>query len=61
MTQEDVAFKAHVSVRHYQKLESGGVNPRLDTLLAVAKALQTNVQSLLDRAEELAGKRGRVG
>jgi len=61
VTQEDVAFKANISVRHFQKLESGTANPRLDTLLAIAKALQTNLQSLLDRAEEIASKRGRAG
>ena len=27
MTQEDVAFTAAVSVRHYQELESGRLNP----------------------------------
>lgn len=59
VTQEDIAIKAHISVRHFQKLESGSANPELATLLAVAKALQTNLQSLLDRADELASKRGR--
>lgn len=59
VTQEDIAFKAHISVRHFQKLESGSANPELATLLDVARALQTNLQSLLDRADELASKRGR--
>jgi transcriptional regulator with XRE-family HTH domain len=42
VTQEDVAVKAQISVRHFQKLESGSANPRPDTLLAIAKALQTS-------------------
>lgn len=57
-TQEDIAHKAHLTVRHLQKLEQGATNPKLDTLLALARALRTNLQSLLDRAEELQAKRG---
>lgn len=52
-TQEEVAHKARISVRHLQKIESGENSPRLETLLALARALKTNAQSLLDRAEEL--------
>ena len=52
-SQEEIAHRAHVTVRHLQKLESGQTNPKLETLLAVAKALKTNLQTLLDRADEL--------
>ena len=52
-TQEEIAHRAHLTVRHLQKLELGQTNPKLDTLLDVAKALKTNLQTLLDRAEEL--------
>lgn len=52
-TQEEIAYKARLTLRHLQKLELGQTNPKLDTLLAVAKALKTNLQTLLDRAEEL--------
>ena len=58
-TQEDIANKARVSVRHMQKIEKGLGNPKLDTLLAISKALKTNLQTLLDRAEELLPKRDR--
>jgi transcriptional regulator with XRE-family HTH domain len=58
-TQEQIAHKAHVSVRHLQKIENGLTNPRLDTLLGLAEALRTNLQTLLDRADELANPRKR--
>jgi transcriptional regulator with XRE-family HTH domain len=56
-TQEEIAHKARISVRHLQKLEHGTTNPKLETLLALAAALKTNVQSLLDRADALLIKR----
>jgi transcriptional regulator with XRE-family HTH domain len=59
LTMETVARKARLTVRHLQKLEQGNGNPKLETLLAVAKALRTNVQSLLDRAEEMRKARRR--
>lgn len=59
-TQEGIAHRARVSVRHLQKIEKGLGNPKLETLLAIAKALKTNLQSLLDRAEELVPKRDRM-
>ncbi len=58
-TQEEIAHKARITVRHLQKLEKGQTNPKLETLLAVGRALKTNVQSLLDRAEELLPRRER--
>lgn len=53
LTQEDVAYQSRVSVRHYQKLEAGGTDPRLTTLYALAKVLKTTAQRILDKAEEL--------
>jgi transcriptional regulator with XRE-family HTH domain len=52
-TQEEIAHRAHISVRHLQKIEAGVANPKLETLLAIAAALKTNLQTLLDRAEQL--------
>ena len=57
-TQEEIAHRAKLVVRHLQRLEQGQTNPRLDTLLDLAKALKTNLQSLLDEAEALQGVRG---
>lgn len=56
-TQEDIAYRARITVRHLQKLEKGQTNPKLETLLTVARALKTNLQSLLDRADELQPRR----
>ena len=56
-TQEDIAHRARISVRHLQKIEAGGANPTLETLLAVAAALKTNLQTLLDRADQIAERK----
>ena len=58
-TQEDVAHESEVSIRHYQKIEAGGIDVRVSTLVAIATALGTTAQSLLDRVGELNGGRGR--
>ncbi len=50
-SQEAVAHTANISVRHYQKLESAAIDPRLSTLLSVAAALDTSLQTLLDAAK----------
>ncbi|HEX3464246.1 MAG TPA: helix-turn-helix transcriptional regulator [Candidatus Elarobacter sp.] len=46
-TQEAVAFAAEVSVRHYQKIESGITNPAFLTLLQIADALEVRLPDLL--------------
>jgi transcriptional regulator with XRE-family HTH domain len=46
LTQEDVAFEAGLSVRHYQQLESGEMNPTFRTLFNVAMVLKTTVPEL---------------
>jgi transcriptional regulator with XRE-family HTH domain len=52
MTQEDVAFDAGVSVRHFQSLESGEVNPSYLVLLSVSRALKVSLSRLLSAADE---------
>jgi transcriptional regulator with XRE-family HTH domain len=47
MTQEAVAFGAGVSVRHFQELESGRLNPSYVTLRAVAAAMGTTLVRML--------------
>jgi len=54
MTQEDVAFEAGVSVRHYQSLEGGDLNPSYLVLLAVSRALNVSPARLISAAESLA-------
>ena len=56
-TQEEIARRARISVRHLQKIEAGVANPKLETLLALSAALKTNLQTLLDRAEHIAGRK----
>lgn len=55
-TQEEVAHNTRITLRQLQRIERGLMDPRLSTLLSIAKALRTNLQSLLDRAEELSVK-----
>jgi transcriptional regulator with XRE-family HTH domain len=51
LTQEDVAFQAGLSVRHYQSLESGGLNPSYLVLRSVADALAIGISPLITEAE----------
>jgi DNA-binding XRE family transcriptional regulator len=51
MTQEDVAFAAAVSARHYQELESGRLNPSFLMLRAVAAAVGRTVAILTAEAD----------
>jgi transcriptional regulator with XRE-family HTH domain len=51
LTQEDVAFQAGLSVRHYQSLESGGLNPSYLVLRSVADALAIGISPLVMDAE----------
>ncbi len=45
-TQEEAAHRAGLSLRHYQNLESGRLNPSYLTLKAVAAALSIDVGDL---------------
>jgi transcriptional regulator with XRE-family HTH domain len=47
VSQEQVAFTAGVSVRHFQKVEAGVTNPAFLTLLGIADALDVPVSELL--------------
>jgi transcriptional regulator with XRE-family HTH domain len=47
MTQEAVAFEAGISVRHFQELESGRLNPSYLMLRAVATAMKTTLVRIL--------------
>ena len=58
-TQEDLAYEADVSLRHLQKIEAGATNPRLGTLLTLARILGVKPQRLLDSAEDLQRPRRR--
>jgi transcriptional regulator with XRE-family HTH domain len=52
LSQEDVAFRSGVSVRHFQKLEAGQTaNPKLENLFGVASALGMALSALIARAE----------
>ncbi len=52
MTQEDVAFEAGISVRHFQALESGALNPSYLVLVAVSRALKVSISRLLSAVED---------
>jgi transcriptional regulator with XRE-family HTH domain len=47
LTQEDVAERGGIAVRHYQKLEAGEVNVTLRTLVRLSAALKAELSSLL--------------
>lgn len=49
LSQEKMAEICHISTRHYQNLESGKVNPRLDTVLHIASVLDISLDSLKDK------------
>jgi ribosome-binding protein aMBF1 (putative translation factor) len=51
MTQEDVAFEAGISVRHYQSLEGADLNPSYLVLLSVSRALKISLARLLNAVE----------
>lgn len=53
LTQEHVAHEAAISLRHYQRIETGQIDIRLSTLFAIAKVLGRRPQQILDRAEEM--------
>jgi transcriptional regulator with XRE-family HTH domain len=48
LTQEDVAYEAGIALRTYQNLESGRLNPRYLTLVAVARALHVKLGDFLN-------------
>lgn len=53
LTQERLAENADVSVSLIQQIERGVKDPRASTLVALAGALNTSVDSLVEEAEEV--------
>lgn len=51
-TQEELAEKCRLSLRHYQAVEAGKANPRLDTFLRICQVLELQVEDLLPAAAE---------
>lgn len=49
LTQEAVADRAHLAVRHLQKIEAAEVNATLNSLARLAVALDVDVGELLQR------------
>lgn len=47
LTQEQLALKAHISVAFVCQVEKGQKKPRLETLVSIAEALDTTVDTLL--------------
>jgi transcriptional regulator with XRE-family HTH domain len=60
LTQEDVAFEAGISPRHYQQLESGAGNPTYRTIFVVSRVLDSAVAELLDPAHRAKLQRRRA-
>jgi transcriptional regulator with XRE-family HTH domain len=58
LSQEELAQTAGVTLRHYQRIESGTENPRATTLLKIADALGVPVSLLLGESssEQSSGK-----
>ena len=56
-TQEHIAHESGVSLRHYQKIEAGGIDVRIGTLYAISAALGAKAQEILDRADDLRPKK----
>ncbi len=55
-SQEEIAHTAGVTLRHYQRIESGTENPRADTLLKIAGALGVPVSLLLGETDSSAAR-----
>ena len=51
-TQEELAEKSQLSLRHYQAVEAGKANPRIDTFLRICEALELQPEDLLPIAAD---------
>lgn len=49
LSQEEVAFKAKLSVYYISRIERGKANPSLETLDSLARALNLSLSDLLSR------------
>lgn len=54
LTQEDLAFAAGLSVRHYQSIESGNRNPSILALRSISLALSLPLSRLVSDIEKFA-------
>ncbi len=53
LTQEALARKADISYNTIIKLEAGGIiNPRMDTLIKLAEALEVSLDKLTERSKK---------
>lgn len=48
MTQEDIAYKAEITVYYISKIERGLANPSLETAAKIAKSLQMKLSELVE-------------
>lgn len=53
MTQEQLGEKAGISYKFIGEIERGAVNPSLDSLIGIARALRVNVKELLPGEKDL--------
>lgn len=51
LTQEIVANRAGLALRHLQKIEAAQVNPTIDSLVKIAVALDVDPEELLSKDE----------
>ncbi len=60
LSQEEVAEKAGVSLQNYRRIEKGNTAPRVNTLQAVAQALEVKLQDLVTPVQSLTSVRFRA-
>jgi transcriptional regulator with XRE-family HTH domain len=53
LTQEELGEKAGLSYKFVGEIERGQVNPSLDTLVAIAKALDSDVEDLFRKNKDV--------
>lgn len=52
MSQEELAYRAKLSVRHVGAIERGAAAPRVTTLLRIARALDVAPSDLVKHVDE---------
>lgn len=55
LTQEELAFKAHISRNYVSLLELNQKSPTVDVLLRVCRAMDISAAKILARVEKAAG------
>lgn len=58
LSQEALAHNASVDRTYISMLELGQRSPKLDTMLSIAAALNTDLRTLIARVEEILGSDG---